>query len=275
MSKLYELKKNKYCYKYIQFTVSSKEKQKIEDIAKIENFKTTSDFARRIIFDYIRRKENPDVPLSPDSSEINPLVVEKLMKKTQEVLNKQELLLQREEVIENMNEMIRDMKQTIDRNTFEKERKITINIPKGAYTGLKMKLRGEGMVGIRGGPPGDLIIVVSISDHDIFVRDGQHILLKLPITYSQAVLGDKIKVPTLDSEVGQEEKHELKIPSGTHYGDVFIIKNKGFPIIQKHRGYDDEYLGRGNQMIQVYFDVPKKVTKEQKEILKKLKDLGL
>ncbi|MHA1785574.1 MAG: molecular chaperone DnaJ [Candidatus Helarchaeota archaeon] len=157
----------------------------------------------------------------------------------------------------------------------EKERNITITIPKGVYDGFKMKLRGEGMVGLRGGPPGDLIIVVSLMEHKIFLKDGQNILLKIPITYSQAALGDTIEVPTLDSEVGKEEKYKLKIPAGTQFGDVFRIKEKGFPILRKIRGYDEEYLGRGDQIMQVYFEVPKKLTKEQKEALKKLRSLNL
>ena len=157
----------------------------------------------------------------------------------------------------------------------DKKRNITIAVPKGAYTGFKMKLRGEGMVGVRGGPPGDLIVVTRLLDHDIFIHNDETLALKLPITYSQAILGDTIEVPTIDSEVGIEEKHQLKIPKGTQYGDVFKIKGKGFPIMRKVRGYDKEYFGRGDYIIQVYIDIPKKITNEQKKLLEQLKDSGL
>jgi len=157
----------------------------------------------------------------------------------------------------------------------DKKRNITISVPKGAYSGFKMKLRGEGMVGVRGGSPGDLIVVTRLLEHDFFIQNDETIAIKLPITYSQAVLGATIEVPTIDSEVGQEEKYELKIPKGTQYGDIFKIKGKGFPILRKMRGYDSEYFGRGDQIIQVYIDIPKKINNQQKKILEELKDKGL
>ncbi len=157
----------------------------------------------------------------------------------------------------------------------DKKRNITITVPKGAYTGFKMKLRGEGMVGLRGGPPGDLIVVTRLLEHDFFIQNDETIAMKLPITYSQATLGDIIEVPTIDSEVGEEEKYKLKIPKGTQYGEVFKIKGKGFPILREMRGYDNEYFGRGDYIIQVYIDIPKKISNEQKKLLEELKKQGL
>ncbi|MHA1379083.1 MAG: molecular chaperone DnaJ [Candidatus Helarchaeota archaeon] len=152
----------------------------------------------------------------------------------------------------------------------KKIKNITINIPKGARTGLKLKMTGEGNVGLRGADPGDLYIIVHVKEHDIFIRDGSNIAIKIPLSYSQLVLGDEIKVPTLDGEV------VLKIPKGTEYGKIFRLKGKGMPELSQ--GFSSQYYeedSRGDQFVQVYIDIPKKVNKEQKELLKKLRESGL
>ena len=152
----------------------------------------------------------------------------------------------------------------------KKIKHITVNIPKGAYTGLKLKMTGEGNAGLRGANPGHLYIIVYVKDHDFFIRDGNHIAIKIPITYSQMVLGDEIDIPTLDGET------KLKIPKGTEYGKIFELKGKGMPKISITIGNDYiEEESRGNQYVQVYIVIPNNINKEQKEILKKLKDLGL
>ncbi|MFX0141975.1 MAG: molecular chaperone DnaJ [Candidatus Hodarchaeota archaeon] len=152
----------------------------------------------------------------------------------------------------------------------KKIKHITVNIPKGAYTGLKLKMTGEGNAGLRGSDPGNLYIIVYVKDHDFFIRDGHSIAIKIPITYSQMVLGDEITVPTLDGDT------KLKIPKGTEYGKIFKLKGKGMPKISRtiRNNYIEED-SRGDQFVQVYLVIPNNVNKEQKEILKKLKELGL
>lgn len=152
----------------------------------------------------------------------------------------------------------------------EKTRAINIQLPKGAFTGLKLKLTGEGNAGFRGTSPGDLLVVVYVKEHDIFIRNGHDIAVKVPISYSQMVLGDEIDVTTLD---GVEK---LKIPPGTEYGKIFTIKGKGMPIISMGSRYEYfEEKARGNLLVQVFLNIPTKINQEQKEALKNLKELGL
>ncbi|MHA1384569.1 MAG: molecular chaperone DnaJ [Candidatus Helarchaeota archaeon] len=152
----------------------------------------------------------------------------------------------------------------------KKIRNVTVNIPKGAHTGLKLKLTGEGNAGLRGNDPGHLYVIVQVEDHEFFIRDGSNIIVKIPLTYSQMVLGDEITVPTLDGET------QLKIPKGTEIGEIFQLKGKGMPKLS--RSLSSQYYevdSRGDQYVQVYLEIPKKVNKEQKEILQKLKEIGL
>ncbi len=136
------------------------------------------------------------------------------------------------------------------------KRKIAVDIPPGVDTGTRMRIRGEGEPGTRGGPPGDLYLVMHIKPHPIFMREGNHLYLETPITFSQAALGTKIEVPTINS------KAELKIPPGTQSHTLFKLKGKGVPDIS---GY-----GRGDEFVRVIVRTPEKLTSRQKELLKEL-----
>ncbi len=137
-------------------------------------------------------------------------------------------------------------------------RKISVKIPPGVDTGSKLRIRGEGEEGDRGGPPGDLYIFIYVEPHDFFSREGNDIICQIPISFPQAALGAEIEIPTLDG------KKELFIPKGTESGELFKIKGEGFP---KLRGY-----GRGDQIVQVIVKTPKNLTKRQEELLKEFEE---
>jgi len=136
-----------------------------------------------------------------------------------------------------------------------KKRKISIKIPAGVDTGSVIPLRGEGEIGEKGGPPGDLYIYINVKPHEIFEREGNDIYCVVPISFVLAALGGEIEFPSLD---GEKIKHI--IPEGTQTDTVFKFKGKGIPNV---RGY-----GRGDQYVKVVVQVPKKLSEKQKEILR-------
>ncbi|MBN1502779.1 molecular chaperone DnaJ [Candidatus Woesearchaeota archaeon] len=131
--------------------------------------------------------------------------------------------------------------------------KIKIKIPAGVEEGTHLRLSGKGDAGIRGGPPGDLYVVVQIKEHEIFRREAADIYLETPISFVQASLGTTIEIPTL------EGKAKLKIPPGTQTNTIFRLKDKGVPYL--NRG------GRGDENVRVIVKVPDRLSKKQKEIL--------
>lgn len=135
-----------------------------------------------------------------------------------------------------------------------KKRKIEVSVPSGVETGMRLRLAGEGEAGIKGGPSGDLFVQMDVKEHKLFERKGNDLNITLPISFTQAVLGDEIEVPTI---IG---KAELKIPAGTDSETIFRMKNQGLPSINR--------VGKGNQMVKVQIEVPKKLNKKQKELLK-------
>lgn len=135
-----------------------------------------------------------------------------------------------------------------------RKRKITIKVPAGVDTGNAIPLRGEGEPGVRGGEHGDLYININVLPHKIFKRDGFDVICEIPISFPQAALGAEIDVPTIDGIM------KYAIPEGTQSGTVFKIKGKGIPRI---RGY-----GRGDELIQIIVEIPKKLNDKQKELLK-------
>ncbi|MFX1444594.1 MAG: hypothetical protein ACFFHV_14360 [Promethearchaeota archaeon] len=117
--------KSSYEYRYIQFVVSPKEKEKIEEFMTKENFKTQSDFIRRIIFTHIRKQENPELFISSNDSNINPIVLERIAKNTKEI---QELISQREDSLEEMRQMVLNLHKLAEQNALAKEREIIIKL---------------------------------------------------------------------------------------------------------------------------------------------------
>lgn len=138
-------------------------------------------------------------------------------------------------------------------------RKIDINVPAGIDNGHTISLRGEGEPGVMGGPPGDLLVTVTVQPHEIFIRNGTNIFLKVNISFTQAALGDEIEVPTIDGI----EKYKIK--SGTQPGDKFRMRGKGIPSLRTGH--------RGDQIVEVAVEVPKKMNRKQKEALKKYAEL--
>lgn len=140
-----------------------------------------------------------------------------------------------------------------------KEREIEIKIPAGIEDGAQIRLGGQGESGRGGAPDGDLFVEVHVREQEGFHRDGRDLYTEVGLTWPQAVLGDKIIVETLDGEA------RMSIPSGTPTGKLFRIGGQGLPRL--HGG------ARGDLMVRVYVEVPTKLTREQKSLVKKLRDL--
>ncbi len=141
-----------------------------------------------------------------------------------------------------------------------KDKKIQIKIPPGVDMGSKLRIRGEGEPGERGGPPGDLFVFIYVEPHDFFSREGDEILCQIPISFPQAALGAEMEIPTLNG------KKKISIPKGTESGEILRIKGEGFP---KLKGY-----GRGDQLVQVIVKTPKNLTKRQEEILREFEEVS-
>jgi hypothetical protein len=128
MSEKTKPSKNKYTYKYVQFTATSKEKKQIRHFANKENFKTTSEFVRRIVFDYVRRHENPELFLLTDNNSTYPLQMNRIAKNIREILKNQKTLLKREEEFEELKEMAINLNILAESNLLMKEREIIIRL---------------------------------------------------------------------------------------------------------------------------------------------------
>lgn len=138
----------------------------------------------------------------------------------------------------------------------EHEREITIAMPGGVDSGQRLRVAGEGEGGINGGPPGDLYVDITVLKHEIFEREGENLLLHLPVSFAQAALGAEVVVPTLD---GTEK---LKIPAGVQSGDHFRLKRHGMPIVNSGR--------RGDLIVVANVRTPKKLNKDQQKLFKQL-----
>ena len=138
----------------------------------------------------------------------------------------------------------------------ERQHTIQVNIPAGVEEGTRIRYQGEGDAGRFGGPGGDLYIVLAIKPHAFFERDGNDLHCVIPISFPQAALGDEITIPTLEGD------SKLKIAEGTQSGKEFRIRGKGVPYLNEH--------GRGDLVVQVAIQTPKKLTKVQKELLRQL-----
>jgi len=132
---------------------------------------------------------------------------------------------------------------------------IKVSIPKGAEEGMRLRIRGAGEPSRNGGPPGDLMIVVHMAEHPVFVREGKDIFVEAPVSFSQAALGAQVEVPTMNG------KALVTIPSGTQTGTVLRLKGKGLPDMRER--------GSGDQFVKVTVVTPTKLTSEQKELLRK------
>ncbi len=139
-----------------------------------------------------------------------------------------------------------------------KRRTIKVNIPAGIDHGQTISLRGQGGAGKNGGPAGDLLITVMVQPHEIFRRDGVDVFCEAPITFTQAVLGAELEIPTIDGKV------KYSIPEGTQTGTVFRLKGKGVLVLNGR--------GRGDQYVTVVIETPRSLNKEQKEALRRFSE---
>ncbi len=130
---------------------------------------------------------------------------------------------------------------------------LVVRIPPGVDNGSRLKLRGEGEAGSSGGPAGDLYVVVHVREHELFARQGNDVVIEVPVSFPQAALGSEIDVPTLDGKV------KVKVQPGTQSGKVMRLKGRGFPDLH---GY-----GRGDQLVKILVETPRRLTARQRELL--------
>lgn len=137
---------------------------------------------------------------------------------------------------------------------------ITITIPAGVDSGNQLRVSGKGNEGEQGAPAGDLMVVIMVKDHDFFERHDNDIITEVPMSYAQACLGTTLTIKTVHGE------ESLEIPSGTASGKVFTIKGKGVPFLNRKYAMGDHH-------VQVFVQVPKKMSAEEAELVKKLAEI--
>jgi len=133
-------------------------------------------------------------------------------------------------------------------------RRVVVNIPAGVDDGIVVRVTGEGEVSARGGTPGNLLVILTVKPHPFFKRSGNDILYELPISFTQAALGDEVEVPTVDGKTAT-----LKIPAGTQSNRSFRLKGLGVPVVHSS--------ARGDQHVIVKVVTPTNLTSEQKHML--------
>lgn len=134
------------------------------------------------------------------------------------------------------------------------ERKLSVNIPAGIEDGTRIRLGGEGEAGVRGGPPGDLYIFLSLKPHEFFQRDGADLFCRVPISLTTAALGGEFNVPQIDGG-----KTRVKVPEGSQTGKQFRLKGKGMPVLRTSKV--------GDMYIQIVVETPSNLNRRQRELL--------
>lgn len=137
------------------------------------------------------------------------------------------------------------------------EELLELKIPAGVGEGMQLSVAGKGNMGARGGVPGDLYIVIEEQEHEHFMRDNENIYFNLNVNFADAALGTEVEIPTLTG------KAKIKIPAGTQSGKVFKLKGKGLPSMQGYR--------QGDQFVTVYVYTPQNLSKEEKQLLEKIR----
>ena len=137
------------------------------------------------------------------------------------------------------------------------EREIAVDIPAGVSSENYITLRGEGNVGPRGGPRGDIVVLLEVKEDDRFVRQGNHLILEVPLTFSQAALGSRITVPTVDGSTW------VDVPAGIQSGEVIRIEGEGVPELNGR--------GQGDLLVRFVVWVPTRLSTEQETLLRKLR----
>ncbi|KAF7839933.1 chaperone protein dnaJ A6, chloroplastic-like [Senna tora] len=142
-----------------------------------------------------------------------------------------------------------------------KTKRISLKVPPGVDSGSRLRVRNEGNSGRRGGSPGDLFVVIEVIPDPVLKRDDTNILYSCKVSYIDAILGTTIKVPTVDGTV------ELKIPAGTQPNTTLVMAKKGVPFLNKSNL-------RGDQLVRVQVEIPKRLNSEEKKIIEELADLS-
>ena len=142
-----------------------------------------------------------------------------------------------------------------------REKTLSVNIPAGVEDGTRIRLAGEGEVGLHGAAPGDLYIFVSIAPHAIFQRDGANIFCRVPIPFTSAALGGTIEVPTVEGS-----RTRVTVPPGTQSGHQFRLRSKGMTVLRS--------AARGDMYIQAIVETPVNLTKRQQELLREFEKAG-
>lgn len=138
--------------------------------------------------------------------------------------------------------------------------KVEISIPAGIDNDQIIRHTGLGDYGVKGGPPGDLYIEIMVKPHTLFKREGYNVICDMPITFVQAALGAEVEIPTLEGKV------KKYIPEGTQSGTIFTLKSKGIPHVKGQ--------GRGDQLVRMIVEVPKRLSDKQKEALIKFAEVS-
>lgn len=141
----------------------------------------------------------------------------------------------------------------------KKKKNLELQIPAGVETGMKLRVSGEGNAGIGGGPRGDLFVVINVSDHKIFERDGNDLFIEIPVPVTQVILGTTLRVPTLSGQ------SDLKVPSGTQPGTKFRLKGKG---IKNIKGF-----GHGDLYVVINVDIPSSLSSDEKKHFQQISKL--
>jgi molecular chaperone DnaJ len=138
-------------------------------------------------------------------------------------------------------------------------REITVDVPAGVHTGNQLRLAGEGDEGVRGGPPGDLYCRIHVEEHRFFQRDGDDLLCEVPITFSDAALGAKIEVPSLQG------KTVVTVPPGVQSGAILELRGRGLPSLESSR--------RGDQLVRVIVETPRRLSAQARKLFEQLREL--
>jgi molecular chaperone DnaJ len=141
------------------------------------------------------------------------------------------------------------------------EKTLAVNVPAGVDEGTRIRLAGEGEAGIRGGPPGDLYIFVSLAAHDFFQRDGAHIFCAVPIPMVTAALGGVVEIPTVDGG-----RARVTVPAGTQNGEQFRLRGKGMTQLRTQ--------ARGDMVIEVVVETPTNLSARQRQLLEEFRKAG-
>lgn len=140
------------------------------------------------------------------------------------------------------------------------ERRLTVKIPPGVETGMRLKLAGEGEAGVRGGERGDLYVLIQVKTHPFLERQERDLVCAMPVSMVQAALGCELKVPTLEGTV------TMKVPAGTQHGETFRLRGKGLPVLHGS--------GKGDELVRILVEVPSRLNPAQRRVLEQFNQIG-